>query len=53
MGNSADHETVSQDNFIINDSLVISRQIRFQRNWPITTKSLIQDLEIENDIAKH
>jgi len=36
MGNSADHVTVNLDNFVLHDSFLNTRQIRYQRNYPIT-----------------
>jgi hypothetical protein len=36
MGNSADPLTVNLDNFVTVDSLLLPRQIRYQRNMPIT-----------------
>jgi len=36
MGNSADPVTVNLDNFVTVDSLDLPRQIRYQRNMPIT-----------------
>jgi hypothetical protein len=36
MGNSADPVTVNLDNFVMLDSSLLPRQIRYQRNMPIT-----------------